>query len=506
MKNLKEQLRNLRNRDEVNPDLSWVRNNRQILMTKLKSDQYKYVNNSEDKNDFFQFVHKFSSLTEILVPRKLMAASRYALTLLLIVSISVSGWIGAAAATDNSLPGEMMHGVKRATEEVELAVTSAIAPREKKVEVILKHASERVKEYSLVTDPEQKKVAIDSLKKKIESTNQELDKIKDSAKTESELKEVVKVARVVEEKTEKIIEALSVAVVDANNVIAETVTNINKNETDISSSEKTETNKVDEAVEQVSKLIVNDGQKSLNQAVVEAGALLEKTNTNAMTVLVKESQKVSSTISKNELQEVIEKKIDRLSQDVLVLKTELKNANMTVSNTEAIIKEVKIVAEKSIDSLGGAPIITASNTVITNKTVETTSIPLTTTTGVVTTSTSTISQMDKTIPESILGVPDLNMALEKIQNLLDTKERVSVDILETKKIAKDIVDQAVIVGELVKQAGVLQTVVETRVNTTTPSVSTNTVESALIISTVTTTISGTTTRTINEVLVKPTTP
>jgi hypothetical protein len=330
MRNLKRQLHDMNNDTRTKPNVAWVRENRASLMSTIRADRAVQDRGKSSSNIFENIKNTISGIGVVFVPQKILIASRYALTLLLIVGVSVSGWIGAAVATEDSLPGDVLHGLKVATEGVELAVTSAIGSRERKVEVILKHASSRVKEYSQSTSPEQNKASLDSLKKKIETTGKELEKTSDQSPTDA-----MKIAKVVEKKTEQILGELGEVAQEKTKIrdIANPIVPVVVEGGLIDDTNTTTAGKVEIS----DTRSVTLAQAEVLRAVVAAEAVLEQTGVAAVTAMVTESQKPQSVITKEEVRDVIEKKFDRLTENISTLNSDTKVSTTTVTSSEKMI-------------------------------------------------------------------------------------------------------------------------------------------------------------------------
>src|SRR3989338_8403054 len=116
------QLQNLKS-GQLNPDRVWLARNRERLMATLGRAQHP---DTERLTLWQEVSGTMARTSSIFVPRQLVAAARMTLTFVLIGSVAVSGWIASVSASQNSLPGEALYGVKLATEKTELIVATAI--------------------------------------------------------------------------------------------------------------------------------------------------------------------------------------------------------------------------------------------------------------------------------------------------------------------------------------------------------------------------------------------
>jgi len=297
-----KQLRGIKNENgRLNPDRSWVAQNRAKLLQGINCSLRINAAEEESKPSVFDSINEG---LHIFVSGRALAMARSSLTIFLVGAVTVSSWIASVSASNDSLPGDKMYGVKMAVEKTELLVASVIGSDEDEVTTILKHASTRVDEYQRSESTEQASEAIKSLKEKIASTQESLNEV-----SEKSPEEAVAVAKVVEKRTEEILDSLS----------------------DKMSAEK-------------SSVIVSESEVDnvqLKKEVVEAEDLIQKTGISAVEVLIEkvENEEVGSeVISKEEVKNTINRKLDKLAEGVSRLDAEVVETSGIASTTIAIIK------------------------------------------------------------------------------------------------------------------------------------------------------------------------
>src|SRR3989338_4464731 len=316
---LVKQLKNIKNENgRLNPDRSWVAQTRVKLIEDIKCN----ITNTEVNEEMVK-TSVFDTISEglhVFVSGRVLSMARSSLTILLVGAVAVSGWIASVSASYDSLPGEALYGVKMAAESTELLVASVIGSDEDEVTTILKHASSRVDEYQRSESTEQATVAIKSLKEKIESTQDSMDKVNGKSP-----EKVVAVAKVVEKKTSEILDSLT------------------------EPKEKERTIELKDIAPEVTKV-------QLKKDVVEVEALIQNAGIKAVGVLVENVNKEDvkeSVITKKEVTDTINRRLDKLTegglklddaeQKVVVAEQKIGEANKIAETTKA---DVKILIEQ----------------------------------------------------------------------------------------------------------------------------------------------------------------
>ena len=174
-KELKKKLKGLKTRDgRVNPDKEWV--------IKSKIDLMNSISNSSLVVNEKVGLKKMNSFIDLFVPKEFFLYVRPLAISALAFIIVVGGWIAGVSASQDSLPGDVLWGVKLAGEKTRLVIASVGGSKEKEAGLHLEFASNRAEEIKEVVSKEEsvKKVesintAVDSLKKSMESASKSLE-------------------------------------------------------------------------------------------------------------------------------------------------------------------------------------------------------------------------------------------------------------------------------------------------------------------------------------------
>lgn len=440
------QLKSIKNENgRLNPDRSWVLKNRVKLIEEIKSSAKIENAIAETK---LNFVDKINDGLHIFVSNRVLSFARSSLAILLVGTVAVSGWIASVSASVNSLPGDALYGVKLAAEKTELIVATVIGSGEDEVTTILKHASSRVDEYQRSESTEQASEAIKSLKKKIESTQESLDQLNSKSPVEA-----VAVAKVVEKKTEEILDSL-----------AENKTNEKPSQT----VESTESNKV-----------------QLNKEVSEAEVLIQKAGIKAVEVLIEkvESDQVGTDVlSKEDVKETINRKLDKVAEGVSKLDVQVVATSEKASSTIAYIASGS--ATGTINAVIGTN--ASSTPAVVNQIGETEKKVIEVE--------QKMSEVNKKVEDTKVEVKNLieqnnlTAALDKIVELNQVKVETKVEVVETTKVvaevqkvfdkeAQQIVDQSKATGVASTTTNVAKDIVSTTTTQTPTGI--NTVSSTI---------------------------
>ena len=273
----------------VNPDPAWVEINRLHLVQYLRETK---AMRRETRADVFRATlsDRITAILGIFLPARLLLFARTGISLVLIGMLAVGGWIASVSASQDSLPGEPLYGVKLAAEKTEIIVATVIGSAENQAATNLKHAAVKVEEIHNAKSSAQAAVSIQSLKEKIESTNKTLAQAESASPGTA-----VAVAKVVEKKTEEILTALA------------------------------------------------DTKKQKDVSVVEN--LIEKTSVKAVQVLV--DNKTDAGVAPLDVKQTIERKVDRLVLDLARLDTEVGAANTQLAASTTALNAVAVMGPAS---------------------------------------------------------------------------------------------------------------------------------------------------------------
>lgn len=197
-----EQLRSLKKEGRLNPDRVWVENTRSRLMHQIGNT----VSNGEKH-------FSFSKLISWFMPKSLAYVARPTFTTILIGIITVGGWIAGVNASYNSLPGEVLYGVKIATEKTQVAFASITGDKEVETKLHLEFATRRSSEAKKVmevkSDEDASKKAQGAVKKikdSIESANKSAQDVggEDIARAVSIVKDIAQTTQGIKKDLEEV--------------------------------------------------------------------------------------------------------------------------------------------------------------------------------------------------------------------------------------------------------------------------------------------------------------
>lgn len=287
---IKEQLESLRRQDGVNPDRTWMKTQRSILLGQIRATTRQ---SARERDAAFVRVQKGVNMAwSMFIPQRMAMAARSAMTLLLVCAVAVGGWAATVSASFNSVPGDRLYQVKLATENVQNAVATIVSSDEETIKSDINRAKRRAEEIreavkKVQEDPSRKtkvnkvikEVAVKELEESVRSAEEKLQHIAEINEDNAS-----DVAKQVSEDTKIIKETLEDAAL-------ETPANAVQNEAEEKENAATEEETRD-AVTEVVKKVSDVGINALATAVEKRG----------------EDDDVS-------LRETIQKKITELSDD-----------------------------------------------------------------------------------------------------------------------------------------------------------------------------------------------
>ncbi len=384
-----KKLREIKSQDgRLNPDRVWVARNREQMLGSINCSVIVKQESQESSTFVTQTVNNFSKGLHILVSGRVLSFARASMTVMLAGIMAVGGWIASVSASYNSLPGEVLYNVKMAAETTELIVTGMVGSEEDRVATIFKHASNRVDEYQRSESSEQATLAIQSLQKKIESSSESL------ANAEKESPdEAVAVARVIEEKTDEILDSLAEYKIE---------------------------NKVDAWLDQseIDVLIASD--KELKEEIVKAEDLIQNVGIKAVEVIVQkfENEEVDENVmSKEEVKQTIARKLDKVVSGVSQLDAQVGQTTQLMASSSDIIAANIVSSTDSISSSTGSniqPDATQKVEAATQKVEAAT------------------QKVETTVAEvgTFIEQNNLSAALQKVKELSDVKSETKAVVLE----------------------------------------------------------------------------
>ncbi|OGH71985.1 MAG: hypothetical protein A2921_01460 [Candidatus Magasanikbacteria bacterium RIFCSPLOWO2_01_FULL_43_20b] len=203
---LKTQLKTAKKQnDRLNPDQSWVAQNRAKLMSQINNTV------SKDKPRF-RFDYVWQAINIFVPGRLAYTVVRPMAVFVLVGAVATSGWIASVGATQNCLPGEICYGVKLAAEKTQELVTSVAGAKGQQAQMHLEFATRRAKEVKKVVEnkavdaPQRAAEAMVKLEKSIQTANEAI-----KAVVEEEPEKIVEVVKGMQETAKDINQTLTVA-------------------------------------------------------------------------------------------------------------------------------------------------------------------------------------------------------------------------------------------------------------------------------------------------------
>jgi hypothetical protein len=282
MDDVMRQLKDLRN---VTPRKEWVETNRAILLSQIRGQEGKTIEDVAGVRymDLLKVIFGYKILAPIVRP--------VSIAVLAIIVVLTGGVVGVRAAKD-SAPGDLLYPIKLTSENLQVGLTTA---PEKKVELYLSFAEERVKEIQQV-----KTMANGSRAAKIGDAAQNL-----------------------KENLQKANAQLAVVKVDAPDKAVDLAKTVSEKAAAISG-----------------KLAEVGKDLKVNNESVEAVSLAQtaarSTEIGAVEVIIEKQAAGDTKVESAELKTIVEEKIDSLTQDIKETKDSMDNA------VEVIIAEQKL--------------------------------------------------------------------------------------------------------------------------------------------------------------------
>ncbi len=198
-KELHTRLRELRATNKnIKPDEAWVKATRETLMMQ--------VHNTLPTSGKVSLGERIKYIVKYLLPKGAVRwVSRPVMAMLAIVAVLTGGSIMSVSAAEQSLPGDLLYGLKLATEQARLAMTSE---KGDKLKLKTEFTGRRVEELKKVatTDQKTEKVAqvAEILKRDLNTMKEQLNDVAN----ESSADEAVEAAKMVDQKSNDVINAL----------------------------------------------------------------------------------------------------------------------------------------------------------------------------------------------------------------------------------------------------------------------------------------------------------
>lgn len=202
----------------ANPDPSWVASSRTRLLNQIERTT------EVIPTRIFSLVHLWSVLSLVMPQRTVYAVVRPAFIFVVCFSLGTAGWLTTVSASLESLPGDTLYPVKRATEQTQVAVVEAMKGKAASTELRLSFVTRRVDEVTkVVAAPaisaaarqERVEQAVEILKTEVQTVNEKLNDVKINNPESA-----AQVAQVIERKVDAIQQSLEVAGITTSSTAA----------------------------------------------------------------------------------------------------------------------------------------------------------------------------------------------------------------------------------------------------------------------------------------------
>ncbi|PIZ96356.1 MAG: hypothetical protein COX80_01515 [Candidatus Magasanikbacteria bacterium CG_4_10_14_0_2_um_filter_33_14] len=178
MKNIREQLKGLKNEDVFQARPSWVLSNKQMLMSQISKTRVAVSEESSEKK-LSQSWRRFTHIYQSFVPTNMNKALRPILTAVMALVITTGGWVASAYAE----PGDFMWSTKVAFNTVVEQGKLALTSEDKKTSLKLDFATKKAHILKQVSDSDIKNdVKEKLLKQTSKDLKEQLDGVNDSLK------------------------------------------------------------------------------------------------------------------------------------------------------------------------------------------------------------------------------------------------------------------------------------------------------------------------------------
>ena len=287
-KELIGQLKSLK-QAEVKPSELWLQKNRELLLSQIKNTVSENIEHKKFKSE-----NVWQGLSIFLPQSIVYRVIRPAVAFVLIFALGLGGWAATVSASYEALPGDWLYAAKRAAEKTQVAVTDVVGDKND----VVKLHGELAKRRAIET-------------KKIVSQNNP-DKIAIAVKTVSDLKDEIKT---INTKLEEI--------KTGSNTGAVAVKDINQS-----------TQEIKGVLKEVRvNLLASNNQAEttdLSSQVSEVKNLVQDTAVKATEILVEKHLQGDTSVSKEEVKEVINTQLKSAAQDAAESNQNIAEVNKAV--------------------------------------------------------------------------------------------------------------------------------------------------------------------------------
>jgi len=286
---------------EVRPSEEWLKNSRELLLSQIK-------NTVPARRSRISWEGIWQTMSVFLPGAFVYKVVRPVMVVLLVFCLGVSGWIATVDASSDALPGDWLYSTKRATEQTQVAVANVVGAKTAETKLHVEFAKRRALEtQKIINDPEKLSLAsatVNDLKNEITTVNNKLEEVK----------------------------AGSDGAVSAQD--AKTITQNADQIKDVLKDVKTD-------------LLVNASttqNSDLTAQVAEAKELTKDTAVKAVEVMVAQHLQGDTSISKEEVKQVIS---DQLLSSVNEVVESKQNTEDVKKAVDAVQVEVKAIAAEN---------------------------------------------------------------------------------------------------------------------------------------------------------------
>ncbi len=155
------------------PDAAWVKDTRAALLSDISSQLAKTPTNTRPS---------WTASFSYLLPQSMLASVRSFAVLVLVMGLAVGGWLTSVSASTNSLPGDLLYGVKLASEKTQITVARVTGNKQSAVTLSLKSASNRASEIKQIAKkkPSEVQKATESLEKNLQDAAHNVQDVKET--------------------------------------------------------------------------------------------------------------------------------------------------------------------------------------------------------------------------------------------------------------------------------------------------------------------------------------
>ena len=388
-----KQLREIRQSQMIGPDKTWVKNNRDLLMSQIKNTV-----NSETVDKKINAQNLWNALSVYGVVRPLAV-------LLLAFGITSGGWIASTEASQNSVPGDWLYPVKRSAEKTKIAMATLVGAKTTETQYRVDAIKQRVQEMKQIIDNdnsnknEMAASAISDMNKEIVEVNKNLEQIKSD-------KSILASGQVVKNITAQTT-GMTLALKEAQN-----------------------------------GLIVAGGEESkdLLKEITTAKDGVKSVENKAVEVVVTKHLEGDKTVTPQDVNNIVGTALDKALNEV-------KETKESLENVGKVVAEVKTVTETKITT--GTPIINVLSSVK-NVAPEVIGTKIQEVAGTTEVATVKTEQASGAVQQKVNEVKEMLNSGNLNATLVDKLNAVNTAVQEADKIKVDALSKAVEVLPVVK--------------------------------------------------------